>query len=336
MREAQLYKGLDGGRVVCNLCAHKCSISEGKSGVCNVRVNKDGKLYSLVYGELISQHVDPIEKKPLYHFYPGSSAYSIATVGCNFRCQWCQNWEIAHMPHERGSIAGKYSPPEQVVKDVIASQSQSIAYTYTEPTIFFEYSYDIARLAKQHGIANIYVTNGYMTSEMLGLLRPYLDAANVDLKAFKDSTYKRLIGAGLQPVLDRLIEMKSLGIWIEVTTLVIPGVNDELNELRQIARFISEELGPETPWHISRFFPHYKMGNTPPTPINTLLFGKEIGETAGLRYVYLGNVGGESNTICHKCGEILVRRRGYWQPDNNLRFGCCPKCGTPASGVWDE
>ena len=174
MKEALLYKSLEGDGVICNLCAHNCTISDGKSGVCNVRVNKGGKLFSLVYGELISQHVDPVEKKPLYHFYPGSSAYSIATVGCNFRCQWCQNWEIAHMPHEGGGIVGKFSPPEQVIKDVIASRSQSIAYTYTEPTIFFEYSYDIARLAKQNCIANIFVTNGYMTSEMLSLIGPYL------------------------------------------------------------------------------------------------------------------------------------------------------------------
>jgi pyruvate formate lyase activating enzyme len=334
MKEAQLYQTLDGERVICNLCEHKCIISEGKLGVCNVRVNNGGKLYTLVYGELISQHVDPVEKKPLFHFYPGSKAYSIATVGCNFRCQWCQNWEIAHMPRERGNILGKASQPEQVIKDVIGSRSQSIAYTYTEPTIFFEYTYDIARLAKQYDIANIYVTNGYMTSEMLGMIGPYLDAANVDLKAFKETTYKRLVGARLQPVLDRLIEMKELGIWIEVTTLVIPGINDELSELKQIACFISKELGPETPWHLSRFFPHYKMGNIPPTPINTLHTGKEIGESEGLHYVYLGNVDGEANTMCHKCKKVLVRRRGYWLPENNIQNDCCPSCGTSVSGVW--
>jgi pyruvate formate lyase activating enzyme len=334
MNEALLYEVLDNQRVKCNLCAHHCIIADGRLGVCNVRENRNGVLYTLVYGQTISRHVDPIEKKPLYHFHPGSKSYSIATPGCNFRCQWCQNWEIAQMPRERGFISGYDVPPEMIVRDALASNSLSIAYTYTEPTIFFEYTFDTARLAKDAGIANIYVTNGYMTSEMIQMLHPYLDAANVDLKAFRDKTYKRYVGAGLQPVLDRLVEMKSLDIWVEVTTLVIPGINDEFQELREIAQFIYKELGPGTPWHISRFFPHYKMSNIPPTPLQTLMKTAEIGKEEGLHYVYMGNVSGESNTFCHQCGELLIRRQGYWIPENRIKAGNCPECGTRVEGIW--
>ncbi|MBU1661415.1 MAG: AmmeMemoRadiSam system radical SAM enzyme, partial [Chloroflexi bacterium] len=300
MKEAMLYDKLDGDRVRCNLCAHRCVIAEGKLGVCKVRQNVEGTLYTLVYGRTISQHVDPIEKKPLYHFYPGSSSYSIATPGCNFRCQWCQNWEISQMPREQDLIAGRDATPKQIVADALDSGCRSIAYTYTEPTIFFEYAYDTARLAHAAGIANVYVTNGYMSTEMLETFHPHLDAANVDLKAFRDETYRRYVGAGLQAVLDSLISMKRLGIWVEVTTLVIPGINDDPCELREAAQFVAQELGTETPWHISRFFPHYKMGDIPPTPVETMRRAYEIGWEEGLRYVYLGNVGGESNTVCHQ------------------------------------
>lgn len=334
MKEAMLYETMEEKRLKCNLCEHRCVIAEGRLGICNVRQNRQGILYTLVYGKAISQHIDPIEKKPLYHFYPGTTAYSIATPGCNYRCQWCQNWEIAHLPRERGIVTGYEAPPGTIIQDVLASQCRSIAYTYTEPTIFFEYTYDIARLASERGIANIYVTNGYLTSEMLAIMHPYLDAANVDLKAFQEKTYKRYVGARLQPVLDRLIEMKGLGVWVEVTTLVIPGVNDDLSELRDIARFVANELGVDTPWHLSRFFPHYKMSNTPPTSELTLTRAQEIGKEEGLRYVYLGNVGGESNTVCHQCGDVLVRRRGYWIPENRISEGACPACGTKIAGVW--
>ncbi|MFH1635817.1 MAG: AmmeMemoRadiSam system radical SAM enzyme [Chloroflexota bacterium] len=334
MKEAMLYDKLDGDRVRCNLCAHRCVIAEGKLGVCKVRQNVEGTLYTLVYGRTISQHVDPIEKKPLYHFYPGSSSYSIATPGCNFRCQWCQNWEISQMPREQDLIAGRDATPKQIVADALDSGCRSIAYTYTEPTIFFEYAYDTARLAHAAGIANVYVTNGYMSTEMLETFHPHLDAANVDLKAFRDETYRRYVGAGLQAVLDSLINMKRLGIWVEVTTLVIPGINDDPGELRDAAQFVAQELGVETPWHISRFFPHYKMGDIPPTPVETLQRAQEIGWEEGLRYVYLGNVGGESNTVCHQCGRVLIRRRGYWIAENHISKGCCPDCSAPAAGVW--
>jgi len=346
MKEAMLYEKLSDDRVRCNLCAHRCVIADGKMGVCQVRENRDGMLYTLVYGRTISQHVDPVEKKPLLHFYPGSTAYSIATPGCNFRCRWCQNWEISQMPRERHLIIGEKASPEQVVAAARRAGCRSIAYTYTEPTVFFEYAYDTARLAHEADIANIYVTNGYMTEEMLETFNPphpprsggehdlYLDAANVDLKAFRDETYRKYVGARLQPVLDSLKVMKRLSVWVEVTTLVVPGINDDLAELRDAAQFVAQELGVETPWHISRFYPAYEMTGVPPTPVATLQRAREIGLEEGLRYVYVGNVPGEANTLCHGCGRLLIRRSGYWILENNVQpDGCCPDCGTPVAGV---
>lgn len=337
MKEAMLYERLSEGRVQCHLCAHRCTIADGKKGVCLVRENQGGTLYSLVYGYTIAQHIDPIEKKPLNHFYPGSTAYSIATPGCNFRCQWCQNWEISQMPRERHLVMGAEASPAQVVAAAQRASSRSIAYTYTEPTVFFEYTYDTARLAHEAGIANVYVTNGYMTQEMLETLQPYLDAANVDLKAFRDETYRQFCGARLQPVLDSLKAMKQMGVWVEVTTLVVPGLNDDPPQLRDAARFVAEELGPETPWHISRFFPSYKMGDRPPTPVSTLQQARQIGLEAGLRYVYVGNVPGEENTRCHVCGQLLIRRSGFWVLENHVQpRGGCPRCHTPVAGVGME
>jgi pyruvate formate lyase activating enzyme len=238
------------------------------------------------------------------------------------------------MSGEEGQEFGCDSTPEQIVSAAQVSGSHSIAYTYTEPTVFFEYTYDIARLAHKAGIANIYVTNGYMTSEMLVLISPYLDAANVDLKSFREKTYRRYVGGKLKPILANLKQMKQLGIWLEVTTLVIPSINDDAAELRDIARFIAQELGPETPWHISRFFPYYKMANLLPTSTNTLRKAMEIGLDAGLRYVYLGNVNGKSTTFCHNCGSELIKHRGIWVDENHVQNGCCPHCGAPVAGVW--
>jgi len=323
--------------VRCRLCAHRCVIRDGERGICHVRENRGGTLYTLVYGRTISEHVDPVEKKPLAHFYPGTTAYSIATVGCNFRCEWCQNATISQMPREGNAIIGNRSSPEQIVAAARRSGCQSIAYTYTEPTIFFEYAYDTARLAHDEGISNIFVTNGFMTSgpgEMLETFDPYLDAANVDLKAFRDETYRRLVGGRLQPVLDSLKKMRELGVWVEVTTLVVPGINDEEAELRDAARFVSQELGPETPWHISRFYPGYRMTHVPPTPVETLQRAREIGAEEGLHYIFVGNVPGESNTECHACGELLIRRSGYHILANRVGPGdVCPNCGTPVAGV---
>ena len=335
MKEAMLYEKLPENRVRCNLCAHQCSIGDGKKGICQVRENRDGTLYTLVYGRTISQNIDPIGKKPLFHFFPGSTAYSIATPGCNFRCAWCQNWEISQMPKKRHLIAGYEATPKEIVTEAQRHGCRSIAYTYTEPTIFFEYAYDTARLAHAAGLANIFVTNGYMTGEMLKTFQPDLDAANVDLKAFRDQTYRQYVGARLQPVLDSLKAIKQLGIWLEVTTLVIPGINDEPEELQDAAQFIVRELGADTPWHISRFFPDYQLMNVPITPQESLERAWEIGKSAGLKYVYLGNVPGEEkqNTYCPDCGTLLIRRNIFGVLANRIQSGCCPDCGSAIAGV---
>jgi pyruvate formate lyase activating enzyme len=342
--EAMLYEQEADQRVHCFLCAHQCIIRADGRGTCQVRENRDGMLYSLVYGDVIAEHVDPIEKKPLFHFAPGSLAYSVATPGCNFRCAWCQNYDISQMPRDRQmalGLVGKRpeTPPEAVVKAAQAHQCHSIAYTYTEPTIFFEYTYDIARLAHDYGLANVYVTNGYMTSEMLHIMHPHLDAANVDLKAFRDETYRRYIGARLQPVLDTLRLMKELGIWVEVTTLLIPEVNDSDEELQDAARFIAKDLGLDTPWHLSRFFPTYKMTESPPTPESTLTRALDIGRQAGLQYVYAGNSQQNIDTRCHICGNTLIRRTGHRVVKNVIAPGkeqvqsTCAACGTAVAGI---
>ena len=333
-KEAFLYQKLADKQVHCVLCGHRCVIPDGKYGVCQVRQNRGGVLHTLVYGSAISSSIDPIEKKPLYHFYPGSSAFSIATLGCNFQCQWCQNWQIAQSPRTSGLTDVPDTPPAQIVAQARDSGSRSIAYTYTEPTIFFEYAYDTAVLARQAGIANIFVTNGYMTPEMLDFFHPYLDAANVDLKAFRQRTYSTYVGAGLNEVLDSLKQLKQLGVWLEVTSLLIPGINDEPAEIKDMAAFIADELGTDVPWHISRFFPQYKFKNVPPTPPKTLQMAYEIGKAAGLKYVYMGNIHGESNTHCPTCGELLIPRTGYHIGKVTLKEGHCPNCKESISGVW--
>jgi pyruvate formate lyase activating enzyme len=334
MHEAMLYDKMPDNRVRCRLCAHRCIIDDGHRGICQVRENREGVLFTLVYGRTISQSVDPIEKKPLFHFYPGSRSFSIATPGCNFRCAWCQNWEISQMPRERHLIGGHPATPDQLVEEARRTGCRSIAYTYTEPTVFFEYAQDTARLARAAGLGNVFVTNGYMTCETLDIAVSWLDAANVDLKAFRDATYRRHIGARLQPVLDSLKKMKDLGIWLEVTTLVIPGLNDDPAELRELVEYIVRELGCDTPWHISRFFPGYRMRDVPPTPVATLRQAEEIGRTAGLRYIYLGNVSESADTLCPGCGRELIRRLGFQVVENAIsRSGRCPACGESVAGV---
>ncbi len=335
MKEAWLYERLEGQKVRCHLCSHRCTIAEGEVGICGVRQNEGGRLYTLVYGRAISQAVDPIEKKPLFHFYPGSTSYSVATVGCNFRCRFCQNADISQMPREQGRILGRYTPPQEIVTRAQAYGCASISYTYTEPTIFFEYARDIAVLAHRAGLANTYVTNGYMTGEMLEALYPFLDAANVDLKAFRDDFYRRQCGARLQPVLDSLKRMKQQGVWVEVTTLVIPGLNDDERELRELAGFIANELGAETPWHVSRFHPTYKMLDRPRTPVATLEKAWRIGKEVGLRYVYMGNVPGAQgeNTYCYNCGKLVIGRWGFSVRERHVREGKCAFCDVPLDGV---
>jgi len=335
MKEAMLYERLEGTDVRCRLCAHRCLIKDGTRGVCLVRENRGGTLYTYSYGKSISHGIDPVEKKPLFHFQPGSATFSIATAGCNFHCRFCQNWQISQVLRDGGSIRGQDLPPERIVDLAVQSGCGSISYTYTEPTIFFEYAYDTGRLAHQAGLKNILVTNGYMTAEALETVRPYLDAANVDLKSFDDEFYRKLAGARLQPVLDTLKLMRKLGVWIEVTTLVIPGWNDTEVLFRQIASFIAEELGVDTPWHISRFHPMYDMSDVPPTPASSLHQARRIGLEAGLRYVYEGNVPGSDgeNTYCYNCGVVLVRRFGHRLVENKVSSGACYNCGAAIVGV---
>lgn len=335
MKEAMLYEKIGDKKVQCNLCAHRCKINEGKKGICLVRENRDGTLYTLVYGRTISQHVDPIEKKPLFNFYPGTTAYSIATVGCNFKCQFCQNWEISQMVRDEHLIMGNEASPESIVENAKKYGSKSIAYTYTEPTIFFEYAYDTAKLAHEVDIKNVFVTNGYMTEEAIKKIEPYLDAANVDLKSFSDDFYRKLCGAKLQPVLDALKLMKKLGIWVEVTTLIIPTLNDSSEELREIAKFIVNELGEGTPWHISRFYPAYNLRDKPPTPIETIHKAREIGLNEGLKYVYEGNVPGSTgeNTYCPNCKNLIIERLGYQIINKATKDGKCPYCESRIYGV---
>jgi pyruvate formate lyase activating enzyme len=334
-KEAWFYAAYPDGRVRCTLCAHFCVIAPGRTGACHVRYNQEGTLLSLVYGHLISEHVDPIEKKPLFHFYPGSMAYSIATPGCNFRCRWCQNWDISQMPRLREAIYGYPTSPQEVVARARAHGCRSISYTYTEPTIFYEFAYDTMRRAVEQGLANNFVTNGYMGPDPLKALKGLLHAANVDLKSFRNKTYQRYMGARLEPILDNLKAMKAMGVWVEVTTLVIPQLNDDPGELKDIAAFIAQELGPETPWHISRFFPTFRMTDRPPTPAATLRRARQLGLEQGLHYVYLGNLraGEGEDTHCHQCGALLIRRLGFSVLENRVQAGNCPDCGTAVAGV---
>ena len=332
--EAMLYDKLKDNKVQCHLCAHECKINFGQFGVCGVRSNRGGALYTLVYNETIASHIDPIEKKPLYHFYPGSDSYSIATVGCNFKCSFCQNWQISQSNKKKGShLSGITMPPEEIVRSAKKSKCKSIAYTYTEPTIFFEYAYDIAKLAKTEGIANVFVTNGFMTKDALEMINPYLDAANVDLKSFSNEFYKKICGGKLHPVLDSIKLMKELGIWVEVTTLVVPDLNDSDNELNKIAKFIAS-VGKDIPWHISRYHPDYKHKTSPSTPIETMRKAEKLGKKHGLQYIYLGNVHEGLHTKCHNCGELLIVREYMGLSKLDVKDGKCPICKTAVGGVF--
>ncbi len=328
MKEALLYKKLKNKEVQCNLCSHRCTILPDKRGICGVRENKAEKLHSLVYGKACAEHVDPIEKKPLFHFLPGTTSLSVATVGCNFRCKNCQNWETAQSPKENGQIWGEDLSPEEIVKHAKEQKCHGVSYTYTEPTIFIEYALDTMKLAKAEGLKNSWVTNGFMTKEAFELVAPYLDGVNCDLKSFTDKVYQENCGARVKPVLETLKRIKKAGIWLEVTTLIIPTLNDKEEEYKNIASFIKNELGPEVPWHISQFYPAYKLMDLPATPVEAIHKARDIGKKMGLKYVYTGNLPGDEgeNTYCPKCDELVIERLGY----SIKRFdkdGKCSKCG---------
>ena len=335
MKEALLYNKSADNFVDCFLCVHRCKIAEGKFGFCGVRQNIKGILYSHVYARPIAMQADPIEKKPLYHFFPGTKSFSIATIGCNFHCGFCQNWQISQLrADDTAQYPGRDVAPEEIVVQALRHKCQSISYTYTEPTIFFEYALDIAKLAKEKGLYNIFVTNGYMTKECLEMARPYLDAANVDLKFFKNESYKKICSATLDPVLDSIRLMHMMGIWVEVTTLIIPAENDSEQELREIASFIAS-IDKNIPWHISRFHPDYKFIDHEATAEKCLRDAMDIGKSSGLKYVYAGNVTGWGNdTECANCGKLLIKREVFDILEYNVKGGKCIYCGNNIPGVF--
>lgn len=335
MKEALLYEKTEKDSVHCFLCSHHCRIADKGFGFCGVRQNRAGVLFTHAYGKLIAAHLDPIEKKPLYHFLPGSTSFSIATVGCNFRCGFCQNWEISQKDfRDENETQGKEVSPPEVIKDALKTGCKSISYTYTEPTIFFEYALDIAKLAKSNGLRNIFVTNGYMTGECIEVASPYLDAANIDLKFFKEESYKRVCAASLSPVLNSIRLMRKKGIWVEVTTLIVPGENDSEAELSGIAEFLAG-VDRDIPWHISRFHPDYKFTGQEATPLDTLKMAQGIGQRRGLTYIYAGNVYGFGNdTYCPSCHKLLVKREAFSILENNVKQGKCAFCRTAIPGVF--
>ena len=337
MKEVYLYKKLKDKKVQCQNCAQKCVVSPGKRGICGVRENIDGKLYALNYGKAIACHIDPIEKKPFFHFLPGTSSLSVATVGCNFACKNCQNWDISQGFKSVKEIPGEDLPPEEIVKMAIENNLPSISYTYTEPTIFLEYALDTMKLAKKAGLKNNFVSNGFMSEESAKMVIPYLDANNIDIKSFSEDFYRENCGGRLQPVLETAKLMKKSGVWVEITTLVIPTLSDSERMFKNIAKFIYEELGPETPWHISRFSGaiSWKLQDIPDTPIEILEKAYKIGKKTGLKYVYTGNVPGlpSENTVCPKCETTTINRMNYIIRRHD-KSGKCPKCGADLNLIF--
>jgi len=335
LKQALLWNPDQNKKVRCHLCEHRCLISDGKLGRCCVRKNVDGELYSLNYYKVCSANPDPIEKKPLFHFQPGALSFSVACMGCNFRCDFCQNWQISQAAIEDGKINGQPISPERIVQAAVQSRCTSIAYTYTEPTIFMELCNDTGRLAKQQQLANVFVSNGFMTREAIDFATDWLDGINVDLKAFSEDYYRTLCKARLQPVLDNIEYIaKQTNIWLEITTLLIPDENDSEDEVKKIADFIVSKAGPYVPWHISRFHPNYKYLDSAPTSVGSLQRAERIGKEAGLHYVYLGNVPGakSESTFCHNCNRLLIDRVGYTIVANYIENSSCPDCQTKVAG----
>ncbi len=331
-----LYSLSKDGAVQCTLCGHGCTLHDGQKGLCGVRACRDNSIVSLVYGRVIAEHIDPIEKKPIFHVLPGSSSYSIATPGCNFRCLHCQNASISQVSRDMDiETSGVFRDPEEIADAAIAGGCRSISYTYVEPTIFFEFAYDCCVAAKARGLANIFVSNGYMSDTAIRMLAPVVTAINIDLKSFRDVFYQKVCGARLAPVLAAITRFKELGVWVEVTTLVIPGMNDSEEELTEIASFLAG-VDRSIPWHVSGFYPSYKMSRVPPTGTKILARAREIGIAQGLEYVYSGNrpgSGGE-NSVCPSCGETVIKRYGFQIITNRLHAGCCPDCGHLIPGIW--
>jgi pyruvate formate lyase activating enzyme len=327
------YFSSKGERLICQLCAHYCQLKPEQVGLCGVNKNTGKAIENLVYGYPVALHVDPIEKKPLYHFLPGSRSFSLGTVGCNFHCSFCQNWRISQ---EHEIDTQRYFSPKDIVALALENASQSIAYTYNEPTIFYPYAKDIATEAKKVGIKNVFVSNGFESSEVIEDMSGLIDAANIDLKSFDPHYYKKELGGSLEVVLENLKHLQKVGIWIEVTTLIVPSKNDSDEELGKIASFIAEELGRHVPWHISAFHPDYKERALPATSFESLQKAYDIGKKAGLHYVYIGNVGYENPTTCKHCGTLLIERKRFTLSQYHLKNGHCPQCDTLLEGVFDE
>jgi len=336
MKAACLTRALEDGVVQCLACSHFCRIAPGQRGRCGVRENENGSLVTRVYDRVVAAAVDPIEKKPLFHLCPGTTSFSIATVGCNLTCRFCQNADIAQWPVEKyGDVPGRAMAPEQIVNQALARGCRSISFTYTEPTVYIELALETARLAKEKGLSTVFVSNGFMGPDLIDLVSPVLDAANVDLKAFSEDFYTDFCGARLEPVKKNLVRLREKGVMVEVTTLVIPGLNDDPGELAAMAAFISGQLGPETPWHLSRFHPAHTLTDRGITPRATLEQAWQIGKDAGLFHVYTGNLsGGREDTHCHGCGSLLVARQGYTTDNYMKEPGRCPGCGTPVYGIY--
>lgn len=339
-QHAWLSKKLNSGKVLCQACAQACKLDEGEYGICGVRRVEEGELKLLVYAVAAAVNIDPVEKKPMFHFLPKSRVFSVGTVGCNFSCKFCQNYSISQYPKENEhEIVGQELPPQQIVRLTLENGCDSIAYTYNEPIVFFEYTYDTAKLAHENGLKNIYVTSGYETKKSIDLLAPYIDGMNIDIKSFRDDFYKEICGARLKPVLEAVKYAHEKGIWIEVTTLLIEGRNDSDEEIRDIARFIAE-LDSSIPWHISAFHPMYKMLDSPRTPLSTLLRAYKIGKEEGLKYVYVGNIDDtdHESTYCPSCSTKVIDRSGHigqFVINNLNQNGACPNCGYHIEGVWE-
>ena len=328
------FTSLDGGEIQCELCPHHCRVAKGKRGICRVRENRDGKYYSLVYGNPCAVHLDPIEKKPFSHVLPGTTSFSLATAGCNFQCKFCQNWEISQVFPE--DIYSFEVPPELVVNRAQEVGARSIAYTYAEPSIFYEYMIDICQLTKKSALLNVYHSNGFINPGPLKNLCKVLDAANIDLKGFTENFYREVCGGELKPVLETLKTLKQEKVHVEITNLVIPTKNDEMSVIKEMCLWIKKELGPDTPLHFSRFYPLYKLKTLPPTPVSTLDQARAVALSAGLEYVYVGNIPGHEgeNTFCPKCKKMIIQRTGYMVGEINMKAGKCKYCGKPIAGIW--
>jgi len=321
--------------VMCRICPNECVLKEGEVSKCNNRIVYKSRLYTMAYGNPCSVNADPIEKKPLYHFLPGTRAYSIATAGCNLVCLNCQNWTISQTSPDK---TRNYDlMPEKVVSESIKNNCKTIAYTYSEPTTFYEYMFETASLAKKSGVRNIIKSNGYINPEPLKKLCTVIDGANIDLKAFTEPAYLKLTGGKLQPVLDALKIYRDSGVWLEITNLVVPGWTDNLQEIRNMCKWLSKNGFSSTPLHLSRFYPVHKLEQLPPTPVSILNDAAGIAMEEGLKYVYTGNVPGNeiSDTICHKCNATLVERKGFRVASNRIIDGKCPNCGYSIDGIWN-